>query len=203
MKNKKEQKKAYRLLEEICNSESEGCKDFLTTNRKQVQSLLMQSLTRVTVSSRGARLRCLNCLVKLQPQLKHDSKLLKSVVAEAVLCCKDINEKCRLAANNLLVAVGETLERHNQMTEYVGMVIAGLAGDTHMITATILAMAIATHNFSGVLGMENLSKLLETIGDLMTSSTRDIVSACLVYIKIFISSLPSPLVGSSLPVIVS
>lgn len=63
--NKKEQKKAYRLLEEICSSESESCKDFVKTNRKEVQKLLMKSLKTAATSSRSARLRCLNFLIKV------------------------------------------------------------------------------------------------------------------------------------------
>ncbi|CAH1115005.1 unnamed protein product, partial [Psylliodes chrysocephalus] len=78
IKNSKEQKKAYRLLEEICGSESEGCKNFVKSNRKEVQRLLMKSLNSAAVSSKGARLRCLNYLIKAQPQLDHDSKLIKS-----------------------------------------------------------------------------------------------------------------------------
>lgn len=41
IKNKKEQKKAYRLLEEICGSDSEGCKDFVKSNRKEVIGLVI------------------------------------------------------------------------------------------------------------------------------------------------------------------
>lgn len=63
--NKKEQKKAYRLLEEICGSESEACKDFVKNNRKEVQKLLMKTLKTAATSSRSARLRCLNYLVKV------------------------------------------------------------------------------------------------------------------------------------------
>lgn len=149
LKSRKEQKKAYRLLEEICSVESPDCKQFLQENRKQIQSLLVKTLSSAAVSSRGARLRCLYYLVKAQPQLRHDSKFLKSVLPETVLCCKDINEKCRLAANNLIIAVGEILEKHNQMTEFVAMLVTGLGGSIQMVNATVLAMAIATHHFSG------------------------------------------------------
>lgn len=64
--NKKEQKKAYRLLEEICSSESNDCKNFVKNNRKEVQKLLMKSLKTAAISSRSARLRCLNYLIKVR-----------------------------------------------------------------------------------------------------------------------------------------
>lgn len=55
----------YRLLEEICGSDSLGCKEFVKTNRKEVQKLLTKSLNSAAVSSKGARLRCLNYLIKV------------------------------------------------------------------------------------------------------------------------------------------
>lgn len=53
LKNHREQKKAYRLLEEICKNESEGCRSFVKNNRKTVQRLLMRSLGSTVVSSKG------------------------------------------------------------------------------------------------------------------------------------------------------
>uniref|UniRef100_A0A6P7FHR4 RRP12-like protein n=1 Tax=Diabrotica virgifera virgifera TaxID=50390 RepID=A0A6P7FHR4_DIAVI len=40
IKNNKEQKKAYRLLEEVCGSESEGCQTFVKSNRKELPSIV-------------------------------------------------------------------------------------------------------------------------------------------------------------------
>lgn len=149
IKNNKEQKKAYRLLEDICGVESEGCKEFVKNNRKFVQRLLMKSLESSAVSSKGARLRCLNFLIKAQPQLNHESNLIKTIVPEAVLCCKDINEKCRATAYTLINTIGETLEKHNEMKEFLTLVLAGLLGTPQIMSATILALASILHNFSG------------------------------------------------------
>lgn len=149
MKNNRQQKKAYRLLEEICGSEAESCKEFLKNNRKAVQKLLMKALDSAAVSSKGARLRCLNYLVKAQPQLTHESTLLRAIVPEAILCCKDINEKCRAAAFNLLNTVGETLLAHDQLDQFLTMLVAGLVGTPQTMSATILALTSVLHNFSG------------------------------------------------------
>lgn len=149
IKNNKEQKKAYRILEEICASESQGCREFVKSNRKEIQRLLMRSLNTAAVSSKSARLRCLNYLVKAQPHLDHESKLIRSVIPETVLCCKDINEKCRGMAYEVLRTVGELLMQHNQLREFVTMVIAGLGGTSQLISCTILALASILHHFSG------------------------------------------------------
>ncbi|XP_057657541.1 RRP12-like protein [Diorhabda carinulata] len=198
IKNNKEQKKAYRLLEEICGSDSEGCNVFIKNNRKEVQRVLMKSLNSAAVSSKGARLRCLNYLVKAQPQLDHESKLIKSIIPEAVLCCKDINEKCRATAYEVLNTIGNTLLEHDKMQEFLTLIIAGLAGSPRLISCTILALASVLHNFSGTLGMENIKIILDNICTLMESPTREIVASCLSFIKVYNTTLPSPIVASSL-----
>ena len=149
IKSNKEQKKAYRLLEEICGSQSESCKEFVKSNRKEVQRLLWKSLETAAVSSKGARLRCLNYLLKAQPQLDADSKLIKRVVPEAVLSCKDINEKTRYISYEVLNTVGGILQQHNEMDKFIHLVSGGLFGDVNLMSCTILALASILHNFSG------------------------------------------------------
>ncbi|XP_017778728.1 PREDICTED: RRP12-like protein [Nicrophorus vespilloides] len=203
IKDNKEQKKAYRLMEEICGSEAEGVKEFLRKHRKLVQKLLMKTLQTAAVQSKVARLRCLNFLLKAQPALDHDSNLIKSTIPEAVLCCKDIKEKTRLVAFDLLNTIGGILETHDRMQEFVTMVIAGLAGDVHLMASTILALASILHNFTGTLGQNNISLILDNILMLLTTPTREIVDTCLSFMKIYISSLPSPIIATSLQKIVS
>jgi ribosomal RNA-processing protein 12 len=202
IKSNKEQKKAYRLLEEICGSQSESCKEFLKNNRKEVQGLLWKSLESAAVSSKGARLRCMNYLIKAQPQLDADSKLIKRVIPEAVLSCKDLNERTRYIAYEVLNTVGETLRNHNQLDQFVSLVVGGLVGNVNLMCCTVLALASILHNFSGSLGQNNIQWILEKIGELMTSATREIVGSCISFIKVYCKAMPSPMVASSLPLIV-
>lgn len=196
-----EQKKAYRLLEEICSSESDACKSFIKNNRKEVQKLLRKSLNTAAVSSKGARLRCFNYLIKAQPHLDADSKLLKSVLPEAVLCCNDINAKCRSIAFEVINTIGELLLQHNQMPQFVTMLISGLAGTPQVISCTVLALSSVLHNFSGTLGKENIQLILENVGILTGSATREIVTSCLGFLKVYCQVLPSPMVAASLATI--
>ncbi|ENN83556.1 hypothetical protein HUJ04_001288 [Dendroctonus ponderosae] len=198
IKNNKEQKKAYRILEEIVSSESEGCKQFVKANRKDVQRLLGKSLNTAATSSKGARLRCFNYLIKAQPQLDQDSKLIRSVVPEAILCCKDINEKCRQIAFELINTVGETLMGHDQMQQFVLLMTAGLAGSPQMISCNILALASVLHNFTGALGQENIRLILDNVATLSSCPAREIVTSCLSFVKVYCTALPSLMVQASL-----
>lgn len=202
IKNNKEQKKAYRILEEIVSGNSEGCKTFVKNNRKAVQHLLMKSLETAATSSKGARLRCYNYLIKAQPQLDRDSKLIKNVIPEAVLCCKDINEKCRQTAYDLLNTIGETLMDHDQINDYVVMLSTGLVGTPQMTCSTILALASALHNFSGALGQPNIRLILENIVALAGCPTREIVASCLSFIKVYCTTLPTLMVQVSMEYVV-
>ncbi|KAL1502843.1 hypothetical protein ABEB36_007927 [Hypothenemus hampei] len=202
IKDNKEQKKAYRILEEIVSSDTEGCKIFVKTHRKQVQFLLKKSLDTAATSSKGARLRCFNHLIKNQPQLDKDSKLIKNCIPEAVLCCKDINEKCRQTAYSLLNNIGDTLMGHDQMQDFIVMLSAGLIGNPQMVSCTILALASALHNFSGALGQENIKAILQNVSILAKCPTREIVASCLSFIKVFCTILPTLMVQAYLEEII-
>ncbi|KAF5291161.1 hypothetical protein FQA39_LY14403 [Lamprigera yunnana] len=199
MTNKKEQQKAFRLLEEIFESESEGCKIFFWNNRKQIQKLLLKTLALTTIGSKSVRLRCLNYLIKAQPVLTHESSLIQSVVPEAVLCCKDMNGKCRASAYTILNTIGNTLAAHNQLQEYLTIIMAGLIGSKQILTATICALSSILYNFSCALGNDNIKFLFENIGKVMSTPTREVVGASLGFMKMYCTSLPSPIVASSIP----
>ncbi|KAK5645482.1 hypothetical protein RI129_006782 [Pyrocoelia pectoralis] len=202
MKNKKEQKKAFKLLEEILESDSDECKSFFKNNRKQLQTLLMKTVTKATITSKSTRLRCLNHLIKAQPALTHESLLLRSVIPEAVLCCKDANGKCKSAAYAVLNTVGNTLAAHNQLQEYLNMIVAGLTGSVQIMSATLMALSSVLYHFSGALGNENIQFLLENVGNIISSPSREVVGPCLSFVKIYYTSLPTPLVAASLPNII-
>uniref|UniRef100_A0A1Y1JYP8 Uncharacterized protein n=1 Tax=Photinus pyralis TaxID=7054 RepID=A0A1Y1JYP8_PHOPY len=202
MSNKKEQKKAFRLLEEILENDSDHCKNFFKKNKKPVQKLLTKSMAKAALISKATRLSCLNNLIRAQPSLTHESLLIRSVIPEAVLCCKDANGKCRSTAYATLNTIGDTLAKHNQLQEYLNMIAAGLAGSVEIMSATLLALASVLHNFSGALGNENIQFLLENVGSIISSPSREVVGPCLSFLKLYCTSLPSPLVASSLPNIV-
>lgn len=97
----------------------------------------------------GARLRCLDYLVKAQPKLDADSKLFQAVIPEAVVACKDLNQKCREAAFQLLIDIGETLTARDQIQQYVGMLMTGLAGDVKLVSSTVVALSSVLRHFTG------------------------------------------------------
>ncbi|XP_032675287.1 RRP12-like protein [Odontomachus brunneus] len=199
----KEQKKAYRFLEEICSSDKEVCKSFLQEHRREIQKELMSSATYVIKTSKGPRLRCLIHLVKLHPQLEK-TKFLRAIVPEAVLCVKDANERCRNSAYQLLnVIIEKFLGKPEELQEYTNMLMVGLNGEDKYRCATLLVLASLIYHYSGSLGMETVQEIMDLVCLLIqTSTTREVVESALSYVKVYFSVIPSPIVAPTLPRIV-
>lgn len=198
----KEQKKAYRFLEQVCVSDREVCKQFLEEYRREIQKTLITSATSVIKSSQGARLRCLMHLVKLHPQLEK-TKFLEAVVPEAVLGVKDINERCRNTAYQLLNVIAERfLDNSEYLKNYTDMLMVGLGGEQKYISATLLALASLTYHYNGALGVETIAEILGFVCTILTSPTREVVESALSYVKVYITVMPSSVVGPTLPQII-
>ncbi|KAL0112098.1 hypothetical protein PUN28_013375 [Cardiocondyla obscurior] len=200
---RKEQKKAYRFLEEICASEKDVCRQFLRERRRQIEKTLVSSASSVIRTSRGARLRCLAYLVKIHPQLEK-TKFLEAVVPEAVLCIKDINERCRDAAYRLVNGIAERfLNDPEHLKDYVDMLMVGLAsGERTYVNASLLALASVTYHHNNSLGKETLTEILGHACTIITSPTREIAESALSYIKVYINISPFATIASTLPQIV-
>ncbi|XP_024936269.1 RRP12-like protein [Cephus cinctus] len=200
-KNQKEQKKSYRLLEEICGSESDVCKQFRLENRKAIQKALVKAQNTTVTTSKNARLRCLSHIVKNHPQLEK-TKLLRAIVPEAVMCIKELNDKCRTSAYQLLNIIADKLLSNTEhFKEYIDILVSGLAGAPIFCSATLLALASITYNYNGSLGVKTVHEILEHACVLLSAPTREIVISALSFIKVYITVMPSPTVAPTLPAI--
>ncbi|XP_076241511.1 RRP12-like protein isoform X2 [Calliopsis andreniformis] len=194
----KEQKKAYRFLEEICASERETCKTFIQQHRREMQKLLISSATKVTKPSRGARLRCLIHLIQIHPQLENTT-FLEAVVPEAVVYVKDLNTRCRTCAYQLLNTIAEKfLENPEHLKNYVNMLTVGIFGSPKYCTASMLAVTSITYHYNGSLGVDTVKEILEHACKLASSSTREVAESALSFIKVYITVMPSPIVATTL-----
>ncbi|XP_011864615.1 PREDICTED: RRP12-like protein isoform X2 [Vollenhovia emeryi] len=195
----KEQKKAYRFLEEVCGSEREVCERFLHEHRRQIQRTLVSTATSVARTSRGARLRCLAHLVERHPRLE-GTKFLEAVVPEAVLCVKDINERCRAAAYRLLDAIARKfINDPSHLAVYLDMLMVGLGGDREFVSASLLALASVTHSHYGSLGAETLDEILGHVCTILASPTRGTAESALSYVKVYINVTPFAALAPTLP----
>ncbi|XP_008545740.1 RRP12-like protein [Microplitis demolitor] len=195
-KQPKEQKKAYRFLEEILGSDKEICKEFIEEQRKAIQKTLIKAATSVCTISKGSRLRCIDYLVKSNPQLEK-TKFLEAIVPEVVMCVKELNEKCRTTAYQLLNDIADKLMGNgDSFDEYIQIIVAGLGSTPAFINATLLSLASLTYKYTGC--VTRAGEILEHTCTLLTGPAREIVLSALCYVKVYISSFPRATIGPNL-----
>lgn len=103
--------------------------------------------------------------LKLVPRLSDPLlPLIPAIVPEIMMSTKEVNEKSRMVAFNLILAMGRRMQQGGQMpmegnpgehvtanlTEYFKMILAGLAASTpHMISASIVTISRLLFEFKG------------------------------------------------------
>ncbi len=114
------QKKAYRLLEELCRSDRQNCADFVRRkvalprdDASGLRGVFLSSLSSASPSSMAPRLKCLVSIVHRLAKEADDNeegqKFVRDVLPEAVLCLRAVNKKARETAVELIRAAGEAM----------------------------------------------------------------------------------------------
>merc|ERR1712093_302340 len=99
------QKKAYKLIPRL--AESEIGQQALRERTTELQQLLVNSAEKVSAPAKRDRLTAISTLI---PFLPNDSlHFIPGILAEVVISCKEVNEKARTAAFDLLVLMGEKI----------------------------------------------------------------------------------------------
>lgn len=205
------QKKAYKLIPRL--SESELGKLALQQRSPELQKLLLDSAEKVSAPAKRDRLTAISTLIPFLPQ--DALHFIPAILSEVVISCKEVNERARTAAFDLLVLMGEKMVSDSgaliynnkvphmpddapavtaNLEEYMTMVSAGLAGSTpHMVSASITALTRILYHFRESLSSETLTDLVQTMDLFLTSNNREIVRSVLGFVKVCVISLPTTL----------
>ncbi|KAJ8102876.1 NUC173 domain-containing protein [Lipomyces tetrasporus] len=200
------QKRGYRILSKLAQSEEGSA--YLIENMDNLENAMISSAEKVTAPARGTRLTALIDIVRTLPS--SDLHFITLILPEAVVGTKEVNEKSREAAYQLLVEMGDKMAGGGSVSiakvpnmdvnaadvdasinEYFTMVSAGLAGTTpHMISATITALSRLLYQYKNILEGKVVSEIVATIDLFLTSKNREIVKAALGFVKVMVTSLP-------------
>uniref|UniRef100_A0A8C2FJ70 Ribosomal RNA processing 12 homolog n=1 Tax=Cyprinus carpio TaxID=7962 RepID=A0A8C2FJ70_CYPCA len=192
-------KKAYRVIEEICGGESASCKAFVLQNLEELKTMLIDSLTTAASSSKRPRLKCLIHIVK---QLNEEHRgFITALLPEVILCTKEMSIGARKNAYSLLVEIGNAFVRFcgntkDAINEYLGHVYIGLTGSVTMITCAVLALTRLVFHYKDTIDVSSLELLLQNVCLLLSSRTRDIVKASLGFLKVLLFSLDVKVLAS-------
>ncbi|KAH8811744.1 NUC173 domain-containing protein [Xylogone sp. PMI_703] len=211
------QKKAYKLIPRLADSPIG--KIALQERSAELQQLLLNSSEKVSAPAKKDRLAALSTII---PSLPNDSlHFIPSVLSEVVMACKEVNERARTTAFDLLVLMGDKIisasgskiqnskvphmpddapDATATLEEYFTMVSAGLAGSTpHMVSASITALTRILYQYREKLQAETLTDLVQTMDLFLTSNNREIVRSVLGFVKVCVISLPTSLMLPRLP----
>ncbi|XP_034040063.1 RRP12-like protein [Thalassophryne amazonica] len=183
------QKKAYRVLEEMCGGERDECRSFVMTNLESLKVVLLSTLKQVSSPAKRPRLKCLIHIVK-RLDVEHKD-FITALLPEVIVCTKEVSVGARKNAYNLLVEIGNAFVRfcgkkHDAMEQYLVLVYAGLTGSVTMITCTVLALTRLVFEYKDSIELATMEQLLQNICLLLTSRTREIVKAALGFIKVIL-----------------
>ncbi|CAO1604644.1 pre-rRNA processing protein [Xanthoria calcicola] len=204
------QKKAYKLLPRLATSDSGALA--LGSHNRDLQSLILSSAATASPPARRDRLLSLATIIDHLPS--SDLYFIPSIISEAVIATKEVNEKARSAAFDLLVlmgrkmGIGGTIEQSKiphidpaaptveaSLEEFFTMVSAGLVGETpHMVSASITALTRILYEFHRQLPHSVVEDLVSTLSLFLTSNNREIVRSCLGFTKVIVVSLPAEIV---------
>lgn len=181
------QKKAYRVLEEVCASPQGPGARFVQSHLEDLKMTLLDSLRSTSSPAKRPRLKCLIHIVK-KLSAEHE-EFITALVPEVILCTKEVSVGARKNAFALLVEMGRAFLRFGPNQEealqrYLVLIYPGLVGAVTMVSCSILALTHLLFEFKGLMGTSTVEQLLENVCLLLASRTRDVVKSALGFIKV-------------------
>ncbi|KAJ3610511.1 hypothetical protein NHX12_022603 [Muraenolepis orangiensis] len=181
------QKKAYRILEELCGGERPECQSFVSANMETLKQVLLDNLKNASSPAKRPRLKCLLHIV--------------------IVCTKETSAGARKNAYVLLVEIGKAFVRFcgndtkEAMEQYLVLVYAGLMGSVTMINCTVLALTRLVYEYKDSIAKTTMEQLLHNVCVLLTSHTREIVKASLGFIKVLLFVMDHKTLSSHVSVV--
>ena len=196
------QKKSYKILAILLQKDL--FRPFILTHLQEIQNLIVDNLLHVASSSKRARLRCMELVIDLLP-MSSTLAFVASILSEVIVSTKELNEKTRYCAYNLLVTIGNKMKQNEldshsddrkmttcddaSVTQFFEMILAGLAGATpYMVSGTILAMTRILYEFRGELESSCVDETVQNMFLLLQSRNREIIKAVVGFVKVFVCS---------------
>uniref|UniRef100_A0A2K5F4J1 Ribosomal RNA processing 12 homolog n=1 Tax=Aotus nancymaae TaxID=37293 RepID=A0A2K5F4J1_AOTNA len=192
------QKKAYRVLEEVCASPQGPGALFVQSHLEDLKKTLLDSLQSTSSPAKRPRLKCLIHIVR-KLSAEHE-EFITALVPEVILCTKEVSVGARKNAFALLVEMGHAFLRLGwgstpqkrwrelcALQRYLVLIYPGLVGAVTMVSCSILALTHLLFEFKGLMGTSTVEQLLENVCLLLASRTRDVVKSALGFIKVVVT----------------
>nr|XP_019560986.2 RRP12-like protein [Aedes albopictus] len=198
---RRQMKKAFKLLKEVLASDNAGCVEFVAAKRGNIEKLLLGTLHATFDGIQAPRLACLKLLIEKNPEVKLSNKIITRTVPEAVASYSVEAVKHENLSNDLIELIGNMFNHEGKIKDFENLIIAGLVGDTTLVTNTIWVLKNVLQTFTGAMTVESLRFMLEQVLTIMVGNNRSEVDAAINFLLLYIKILPVPLVTNDLPLI--
>lgn len=200
------QKKIYKIIPRL--AKCSGGVLALQDRSSELQDLLISSGSTAGAPCRRDRLEAIGVVIQHLPtSCLH---FIPSILSEVVISTKEVNEKARAAAFDLLIIMARKMNQGGiisqskiqhmsanasnaqaSLEEFITMISAGLVGSSaHMVSASITALARILYEFHTRLSLNVVEDLVETIDLFLSSPNREIVRSVLGFAKVALIVLP-------------
>lgn len=200
------QKKIYKILPRL--AKCSGGVLALQDRSSELQDLLISSGSTAGAPCRRDRLEAIGVVIQHLPtSCLH---FIPSILSEVVISTKEVNEKARAAAFDLLIIMARKMNQGGiisqskiqhmsanasnaqaSLEEFITMISAGLVGSSaHMVSASITALARILYEFHTRLSLNVVEDLVETMDLFLSSPNREIVRSVLGFAKVALIVLP-------------
>lgn len=215
-KNTLIQKRAYRIITKL--TELESGSNAVLKYISDIETIILENSSTVQTASKSSRLAAIKTIVQLLPPTH--LHFIVRIIAEVILCTKDVNEKSREAAFDTLITMAKKMalpdgivklseiegygadipDQPSSITEFFKIISAGLIGESqHMVSATITAYALLVFEFKDEIDPGTLMEIYDTIELYLTSNSREIVKSAIGFAKVCVLGLPEEMMRPKIP----
>lgn len=189
------QKKAYKGILGVFE-ENHLKEELLNENLNEIENEVFSETTMLaSTASKKERLKLLKVFSALS------AKWIQLTLPEAIIGLKEVNEKTRNIAYELLISLGNSMK--NDLSEFIKMIIAGLASSSpFMISATVMALSRVIYEFKDDLPESVLNELIISIQLLSENTNREIAKSAIGFTKLVTTILPTEMIRPLLSEIV-
>ncbi|GBG28410.1 RRP12-like protein [Hondaea fermentalgiana] len=210
------QKRAYRVLEAICQHQI----TWTIARYEELIQILQSSFHASSAGSRTTRLKTMRHVTSALASDKCDLSAVQvrsvfaDMLGEVVLCTKETNTKARTAGYKLIVEMAQALEsaylseEGNEtgtgLRQFLHMSVGGLAAQTpHMRSAAVNVCSRLIGEFHKIETLQkDFVEVAQTALMLLKEKSREVVKSCISLAKVCAIRLPPPTLSAVLPTMI-
>jgi ribosomal RNA-processing protein 12 len=202
-----EQKKSFRIIEEICRSDSKSCLNFLEDKLIDILNLLVDTFSKCLSSSKSYALKALKLIIE-----KHSNNnsidwknLFLQIIPKALDCLLINSQKVKTAAFELIICLSNAFKLLNngKNTDFVELMISFLNKNEYSSAAVIMSLNRLYSELRNEVPKHIECDLVENIISSLRSNNRQTIQASIDFLKTFFRTASADQLSSYLEILIN